>query len=237
MRSLLFWSVLPWLIPQALWVRRTAPRFARADGPSSGEVGEGPKRRLLAIGDSIIAGVGASRLPSALVGQCATHLASSCKETLRWQAVGEIGITSKGLLDRLLPRAGADHAYIIVSVGVNDLTSLSRISPFRRRIHALLRALRRLSPNARIAVAGIPPLHGFPLLPQPLRALFGSRGRQFDRALRDVIAAHPDVVHVPLDFQPTPERFSADGFHPSESGYAEFGIAMANALMTRADQA
>jgi hypothetical protein len=82
-----------------------------------------------------------------------------------------------------------------------------------------------------IAVSGIPPLRGFPLLPHPLRALFGLRGESFDDVMKAVIEEHANVVHVPLDFDPTPDKFSADGFHPSESSYREFGKGMGLAML------
>ena len=56
MRNVVFWGSLPFLAPQALYVRRTAPRFAEASGPSKGAIGAGPGKRLVAIGDSIVAG-------------------------------------------------------------------------------------------------------------------------------------------------------------------------------------
>jgi lysophospholipase L1-like esterase len=75
--NFIFWIVFPFLVPQALYVRKTAPRFAPAHGPAEGSVGEGEQTRLLAIGDSIIAGVGASAFSKALVGQTASALATS----------------------------------------------------------------------------------------------------------------------------------------------------------------
>ena len=67
LQSLMFWLSVPLLLPQALYVRKTAPRFAAAEGPSSGASGTGNTVRLLAIGDSIIAGVGATTLANALL--------------------------------------------------------------------------------------------------------------------------------------------------------------------------
>mgnify|MGYP005847902669 CR=1 FL=1 len=58
-RDLLFWSLFTPLIAQALYVRKTAARFPPAEGASTAEAGEGDKTiRLLALDDSIIAGVG-----------------------------------------------------------------------------------------------------------------------------------------------------------------------------------
>ena len=77
----------------------------------------------------------------------------------------------------------------------------------------------------------MPPLHGFPLLPQPLRAAFGMRGRSFDEVAMKVVEEHPHSLHVPLDFEPDPENFAADGYYPSEESYTEFGRRMADRLV------
>ena len=232
MKNLLFWLIFPFLIPQALYVRRTAPRFAPASGPTQGVVGDGRPIRLLAIGDSIIAGVGASKLSKALVGQTATALAASQCGRVSWQALGVSGYNSTKILEHLLPEMPCDaFDYIIVSVGVNDITGLTSIRRWRLNLSLLLSKLHAHSPNAVIAVAGMPPLHGFPLLPQPLRATFGLRGRSFDEVAIQVVAEHPNSLHVPLDFEPDPKGFAADGYHPSEESYVEFGRHMAERLV------
>lgn len=232
MKNVLFWAVVPFLLPQALYVRRTAPRFAPARGPSKGLSGNGRETRLLAVGDSIIAGVGATELSKALVGQTATAIAASLDCCVSWQAYGVSGYNSTKTLDRLvpvLPDAAAD--YIIVSVGVNDITGLMTLRKWRQNLALLLKKLRAHSPNAVIAMAGMPPLHGFPLLPQPLRATFGMRGRLFDEEVRKVVAGVPNTVHVPLDFEPDPQEFAGDGYHPSEESYVKFGRYMADGLL------
>jgi lysophospholipase L1-like esterase len=228
----LFWASFPFLIPQALYVRRNAPRFAPAGGPSEGATGAGEQVRLLAIGDSIIAGVGAPELSKALVGQTAAALAVDRNCRVAWQAVGVSGYDSARIMDRLVPKLPeACFDYMIVSVGVNDVTGLTPLRRWQENLSRILGELRAHSPGALIAVAGIPPLHGFPLLPQPLRAVFGIRGRSLDEAARKVVEDHRDTRHVPLDFDPTPDKFAPDGYHPSQESYAEFGRQMADELM------
>ncbi len=234
MNGILFWGSLLFLLPQAIYVRKTAPRFSPAGGPASGSAGTGKPLNLIAIGDSIIAGVGASRLTNALVGQTAEKLAKSLTCQVSWQALGFNGIDSSGVIDQLVPRLPDKKTDVfLVSVGVNDITGLSTLSRWERNLAAVLKSLTRHSPDALIAVAGIPPLRGFPVLPQPLRTLIGFRGEVFDRIARKQISQHPKALHVPLDFEPTPEQFSADGFHPSEASYREFGEMMANRIAER----
>lgn len=232
-RSLVFWGLLPFVALQALRVRRDAPRLAAAPGASSGRCGEGSPLRVVAIGDSIIAGVGASSLDKALVGQAAHALATGLQRAVEWVAIGRIGIDSGGVLDELLPALAETPADVfLISIGVNDVTALNRRSTWETNLRRLLQALSGHSPGAVIAVAGMPPLHGFPLLPQPLRALIGFRGESLDRVTRRVVAGFPAARHVPVVFGTHGDRFCSDGFHPSEASYADFGRAMARSVLS-----
>jgi len=227
---LLFWLLFPWLLPQALWVRKTAPRTAAAEEPSQGRAGIGA-RQLLALGDSIIAGVGVRSTAQALPAQTAQALAKLTEDGIRWQAIGNSGATSAELLQTVLTGLPLNPVdYILISVGVNDVTGLVAIARFQRNLHAVLQQLSVHSPQAVIAVAGIPPLRGFPLLPQPLRTLFGWRGDAFDTAIQQVTSHFAMARHAVMDFDPKPELFSEDGYHPSVASYAVFGTAMASAL-------
>lgn len=225
---------MPFVALQALRVRRTAPRLDPADGPDLGRVGSGTSLRLLAIGDSIIAGVGASTLDKALVGRTAEALADALKRSVHWHAIGRSGLDSADVLGQLVPTMPVDPVDVfLVSVGVNDVTSLSRLSTWRNNLGQLLLALENHSPGALIAFAGIPPLQHFPLLPRPLRTVIGIRGESLDRVARQVIAAHPRAMHVPVVLKMQVGQFCADGFHPSEASYVALGRAMADQLMTR----
>jgi lysophospholipase L1-like esterase len=234
LRSLMFWSALPFVALQAVRVRRHAPRLVPADGPDTGVVGSGKPLRLLAIGDSIIAGVGASTLDKALVGRTAEFLAASLGREVEWRAIGRSGISSSGVVADLLPSLPVERVDVfLVSVGVNDVTSLTRTATWKRNLATLLEALAQHSPESVVAIAGLPPLHVFPLLPQPLRAVIGFRGESLDRMAREVVAGYPQAMHVRVEFETHPDRFSSDGFHPSEASYIDFGRAMSEQLAIR----
>ncbi len=211
-----------------------APRFAPAGGPVEGSVGSGERTRLLAVGDSIVAGVGASELSKAMVGQTAAALAGALNSCIAWQALGVSGYDARKVLERSLPKLpDVAFDYIIVSVGVNDITGLTTIRKWRHNLTLLLSKLQAHSPNAVIAVAGMPPLHAFPLLPQPLKAVLGMRARAFDKVARKVIGGCRNAIHVPLDFEVDPIKFAPDGYHPSEESYIEFGRYMADGLLNK----
>ncbi len=232
MDRLLFWVLMPLVAPQALWVRRHAPEVSPARGPDEGSFGSGaPPLSLLAVGDSIVAGVGVDRLEEGLAGRVAAELARLLGREVRWRALGEVGATSEAIRRRLLPLLeNRSWDAIVVSAGVNDLTSLRRSAQWSRSLGRLLDELRKHSPGALMAVAGIPPLSHFPLLPQPLRAVIGLRGVTFDRIARAEAARRTGVLHVPVRFDPGPEKFSPDGFHPSRESYREYGAAVASRM-------
>ncbi|MEW6114159.1 MAG: SGNH/GDSL hydrolase family protein [Thermodesulfobacteriota bacterium] len=224
MRMILFWLLFPFVLPQALKVRRSAPRLLGANGPHKGRFGSGNTLNLLAIGDSIIAGVGARTVEQALPGQVALELAKLLGCEVRWQALGSIGATSATVRSSLFPSLPRDTFDVMVlSVGVNDVTSLRRTSSWSKDLGNLLDQLRRHSPEAAIVMVGLPPLSKFPLLPQPLRAVMGIRATVFDNVAVQVISMRAGIVHVPLPFDLGLENFSSDGFHPSPSSHRNLG--------------
>ncbi len=227
-----FWAALPIVLPQALRVRQTAPRFDGAAGPNHGQSGSGEARRLLVYGDSIAAGVGATTFPKALAGRLADALAEQLDVCVDWESRGYIGANA----DRLLKLLDGEHVdgaldYVVLSVGVNDVTALTPIDGWTRSLETLLDRLYRTCGEPLIALAGIPDMGRFPLLPQPLRSVMGMRSRQLDAAGRQIAETLGHVVHVPVEFELRPDTFSADGYHPSETSYRAFAATIADALV------
>ena len=232
LRRVAFWALLPLIVPQGLLLRRNAPRFPPAAGPHSGSCGTGLALDLLAIGDSIIAGVGAPTVEQALPGQVARALAQKSGRRVCWHAEGKTGLDARAVRRDLVPALphGPFDA-IVVSVGVNDVTSLKRSWRWRADLTALLDALHAHSPRAAVALMGVPPLGSFPLLRPPLRTALGLRARLFDAIAADIAAGRERTAHIALGSDLRPEKFSADGYHPSAASYAELGDHVASALM------
>ena len=230
---MLFWTLFPFVLPQAIMVRRHAPRLAGAAGPTSGSFGSGKSLSLLAIGDSIIAGVGAETVADALPGQVAVELARMLDREVSWSASGLIGATSSTVRRVLVPALPAEpFDVIVISVGVNDVTTLKMLKQWLSDLGSLLDDLRVHSPGSHMAFVGLPPLSSFPLLPQPLRFVLGIRARVFDDAARQEVLKRARAVHVPIEVDPGPERFCSDGFHPSRATYQELGREIATAIST-----
>lgn len=221
---LAFWALLPLLLPQALWVKARAPRFPPAPGERSGriETGAGPALRFLALGDSVIDGVGAETLDGAVPVQAAHAVSERLQCPVHWQVIGQSGVDAGELRARLHELQPEAFDAILLSVGVNDVTGLHTARRYARDLSALFTALRAHSPRAVMLLAGIPPLHGFPLLPQPLRWLMGLRARRLDGVGRRS-AESQGVLFAPLDFEPEPSFFAADGYHPGPQSHRDWG--------------
>ena len=84
-----------------------------------------------------------------------------------------------------------------------------------------------------VVFAPLPPIHQFPLLPQPLRRVMGDDARRHDDAIARWTATRRDVFHVPVDLQLSPAAMAADGFHPGEPVYRACGEALARFVADR----
>lgn len=215
----LFWATLPLVLPQALSLRKNAPRWPAAAGPRSGRFGEGSSPlRLLAVGDSPFEGAAIDRIEDTLPVRLAARLHKAWDRPVAWCISARSGATARAVRAMGWPRDIMPKFDVaLVSVGVNDVTGLTHRKAFREAVSGLLGDLREASPEAVVVLLGVPPMHTFPLLPQPLRAWLGGRSRALDRIGR-ACALRSGVMHLPLELDPAPEMFAQDGFHPSAKG-------------------
>jgi len=217
-----FWASLPLLLPQALWLKRRAPRIGPAAGERCGRFAGSdalPPLRVLALGDSPFEGVGIACIEDTLPVQLARRLGERAGRGAEWLLCARNGAdvrALRGLLSAALGEPPFD--LVLVSVGVNDVTGLTPGARFARELAGLIGELRAHSPQARIVLLGIPPMQCFPLLPQPLRAWLGGRSRRLE-LIGIRTASRLGVLHAPIRFELAPELFAGDGFHPSVLGH------------------
>ena len=96
-------------------------------------------------------------------------------------------------------------------LGVNDVTSGIGLETWLAQQARLRRVLRDRFGITRIVACGLPPVHGFPALPQPLRWYLGQRASAFDRALERALADAPDAVFLSLRFTEDLSLMAEDG--------------------------
>jgi lysophospholipase L1-like esterase len=209
----------PLLLAQGLHVRRTVPDLPEPEGPRSGIAGSGRALRLLIVGDSAAAGVGAPSQDQALAGRLAVALAPTFH--LHWTLLAFTGATTADMLDRLRHADAERYDVVLTSLGVNDVTGGRSLATWRRQQEALVDLLAVRFGARRILLSGLPPMHRFPALPQPLRWYIGSRARDFDRVLAEVAAGRPGCEFLALGHEMMDtSAMAGDGFHPGPPIYA-----------------
>lgn len=220
--------LLPVLVGQAIWVRSRTLKLPEAAGPRSGEGGQGPSLRVLILGDSSAAGVGAKYQSDALAGQVVKGL--SAEFSVHWTLVAASGATTKDAHAMLGACGVHDADVVLVALGVNDAIRLTPIKRWMNDQRALRTTLRRNNKGARLVFTAVPPLQHFPALPKVLRWVLGAHAARMDAALKAELRDEADAFHLKIEAPFTQGAMAADGYHPSENTYAIWGQSAAETL-------
>jgi len=221
-------ALTPLLVAQALRARRRAPMLPEAAGSRDGCAGrgKGPPIRLLVAGDSSAAGVGVAHQDQAVVGYLVRTLAANRPGPIAWQLCARTGLTTRAVFEllRAAPPPPADVAVVIT--GVNDVVEQIPVRRALAQRVALADWLLGQGLARHVVFAPLPPMHQFPLLPEPLRSVIGADARRHDQALARWAATRSDVSVATIAVELTPERMASDGFHPGEPVYRACGEAL-----------
>lgn len=223
---ILFFLSAPLILPQALYARWRTPRLPEAKEPTEGRSPSAlyPPLRLAFIGESTIAGVGANTMKNALTGN--TIKALEQQYCVKWTIVGHNGIRIAELQPYLTSELLSEKQAIVVAIGANDTTKLTKFSGWVHGLQKFIEAI-RMHTAAPIIFSQLPPMHLFTALPQPLRAIVGQRAKLFDKALKNICENSDSCHYLLLNFEPKPGYLAADGYHPSELAYQEWGERLA----------
>jgi acyl-CoA thioesterase I len=191
----------------------------------------------VALGDSTVAGVGASSPETTYVARLFARL----REVYPNAQVSNLGIGGANAPDVLggqVPRvAELQPRLVTLSVGPNDLTQGRSPEQFDGDLDQILSAL-TADPNRLVVVNLMPDLSLAPVFPAEQRALVAARTAEFNAVLRQKAEAYGAVV-VDLymasqdEIPRTPDFFAADGYHPSDAGYARWAEMMWRTIESR----
>ena len=226
-------ALSPLLLAQGIATRRNTPVLPEPPGARKGTTGNGPALRLLVLGDSAAAGVGAPHQDRALLGQLVSKL--SAQRRVEWQLLARTGHKTADTLARLETIDAGPFDVAVTSLGVNDVVGLVGRRRWRAQQACLRELLRNKFSVSRIVISGLPPIHGFPARPQPLRRHVGARATQFDSDLRADVSKEPDCRFVSLRFTENVTLMAADGFHPGPEIYSEWARRVANQILDGAN--
>ena len=221
-------ALLPVLVTQALRTRRRAPVLPEAAGPREGRAGHGAGAalRVLVAGDSSAAGVGVAHQEQAVIGHLIRTLEAQRPGPIEWRLHARTGLTTRAVLELLRSALPPPADVAVVITGVNDV--VDQVPARRALAHraALADWLLGEGLAGHVVFAPLPPMHQFPLLPEPLRRILGADARRHDLAMAGWAAGRSDVSVAPIAIALTPATMASDGFHPGEPVYRACGEAI-----------
>ena len=212
--------LLPMVVVNGRRLKKTILRLPEASGPREGIiVGNNIKMRIVAIGESPIAGVGLTSQQENLTPLLAQHLHQHTSQTVEWLIFGKTGLRIAEILSTFESNLPVEADLIFVAMGVNDCKEMTSIRKWALEWRKLHLFLRQRYPQATLVFSGAPPLASFPSLPWAVRTFLGNRVALMNQVLRHQIEAWPEVSFLPLPSFLSEEYFAVDGFHPNASAH------------------
>jgi lysophospholipase L1-like esterase len=190
----------------------------------------------VALGDSTVSGLGASDSKATYVSRL-FHRLQLEYPSARLINRGSAMATAADVLAHQLPETLVNRPNLVtLSVGPNDLRQGRAPEDFAQRVEVILERLAR-DTDAAVVLNALPDLGLCPRFQGPERSMVAALTRHYNHALRH-IADGFGVELVDLSIADLPEHeqrrfFSDDGYHPSDTGYAAWAIALWEAVLGR----
>lgn len=216
--------LVPLLAVQGIWVKKKSIRLPEAKGKRAGAVqfsNSNEPVEFLMLGDSVAAGVGVNTLENSLSGQIISLMSNKLDSNIKWQNISQSGYKLNDAINNINLSYSSIKSYIVVSIGVNDITGMTSTTNWKEQMVLLLSMLVKNRPNSYIVILGIPPMESFPLLPSPLNNVLGNRCRKLNAVTSSVLTEFPQAKILPITITPDTTMFASDGYHPSEKGCKE----------------
>lgn len=218
--GLISWFLVPLALSKGLGVRKTTPRLPPPRGRAMGQVGNGKAEiRLLIIGDSSAAGVGADRIEDTLGPQLATMLCKATGKPVTWRNAGANSAIAAQVRDHVIPNIEErDFTHVIVTIGTNDAKNFVTRSAFKKGFGGLLYAVHARWPEAKVYWSPVVAMPDVPALPSSLGFILGLRAQIINAMGAQLCRERNATALDPLPVG-GPEGFAIDGFHANALGY------------------
>lgn len=227
-------ALFPALLIQGNRVKKNTIRLSEAEGARDGITGQGQTLTLLILGDSAAAGVGVAHQNDALLGAVVSALQHQYQ--VHWRLEAQSGDTTSQVIQKTQKMVNQKYDVVVTSVGVNDVTRLMSARTWikqQQQFYQLIQA--KFQPELIIAT-GVPPMHLFPALPNPLSWLFGQYAKQMNLQLEKMVSKQKDMQWIEYDIQKYQSmnlEMAKDGFHPSKEIYQIWVKEVADRILER----
>jgi len=219
--------IAPFLVIQGQITRWKVGLLPEAKEPAGiAGAGEG-EAKLLVIGESTVAGLGARTHDLALGGQFAKGMSVRLGKPVRWTVIGRNGVTARRTIDELWPMVPKENFdYVLLGIGGNDVMKLSSPKKWRRDMLELIGIVREANPGAVIFITNCPMIIHSPVMPQPIKGILWRLSKMHNANILEFTAGMERLHYYPQPVDVDFNGFWADGIHPSEQGYRDWAAAM-----------
>lgn len=236
--------LLPILFLQGKKIRKNVPRLPEARNPI-GYIKTASEKtlKILAIGESTIAGIGVDFHENGFIGALAKEIAAKTNHSILWKVYAKSGYTAKLVRKRLLPKIVDSTADIIViGLGGNDAFKLNSPDVWMFQINLLIKKLKKKFPKTPIYFTNMPPIKEFPEFTSVIKFVIGNLveilGERLYRKTKNKENVHYNKEVI--NFETWKKRYNlegdittffSDGVHPSKLTYQIWGKDMATFIM------
>ncbi len=220
------------VLGQGLWAKQTVKLAPEPPGERCGIAGPGGEPiRLVAVGDSLVAGSGVEDQSEGLVPRLAAKLSEAHEAPVAWETYSQLGATMRRVRYRFLPEVEGDADILLVCAGSNDVMARRTLAEWEDDLSFTLDSAQEKAKRVVLCSAGQP--HNSPALPVRLRRAIEARVDEQTEVSRS-LCEERDISFANVTHSPLPEGFWAgDGFHPSDVGYEETSRLIFNAMGRR----
>ncbi|WP_419908755.1 SGNH/GDSL hydrolase family protein [Hoeflea sp.] len=229
------WLLVPVALVEGIKLRARTQRLHPPSGYPFGQVGSGaePAYRILVIGDSSAAGVGADRLEDTVGPQVAGIIHERTGAAVSWCNAGSNSAICEELRDYAVPNLERrNYTHIIIAAGTNDTKNFLTARRFKKGFGGLLYALRAKWPQAAIIWSPVIDMRTVPSLSPVLASILEMRARIINR-VGGRLCPERFATMAPRLQPPDASGFCSDGFHAGASGYRYWAELLATTVLER----
>lgn len=237
--------LLPLMYYQGKRIRGSVPRLPEAEGKEghckTSEKSENTLK-IIAIGESTIAGVGVDTHREGFTGTLACELSRIFNMNVEWKVYARSGYTARTVEKRLIPKI-TEHKVdlIIIGLGGNDAFTLNRPSRWKAQIRSLIESLKSKFPESIIVFCNMPPIREFPAFTALMKFTIGGLVEILGEELHKTVKNYENVFYFgekitlkgwmdKFGLDAKMEDFFSDGIHPSKLTYQVWAKDIANEI-------
>lgn len=240
--------LLPIMYWQGKKIRASVPSLPEATGIEGFvDVKSDRTMRILAIGESTIAGVGVATHEDGFTAAFANELATRLHVNVYWKVYARGGYTIQKVTDKIVPKiTERDVDLIVIGTGGNDAFTLNTPKKWHKSVIQLIDNLQIRFGDTPIAFANVPPIKEFPAFTPLIKFTIGNLGEilgeVLDKAIDNRLNIYFNAEKITLkdwskryDYQGTAKDYFSDGVHPSKLTYQTWGKDFARFLVEQTD--